>query len=126
MNAAHISGNLATDVEFLEFDEKSLSKFTLASNHADRVVFIPVEVWNQQHLTDYLQKGSRALVSGFLKQDQWENEDGERRSRIVLVGQSVEFLDRKRESSRPQSGNGKRPQQKKPHSRSRRTSSVED
>ncbi|MFW6218340.1 MAG: single-stranded DNA-binding protein [Verrucomicrobiota bacterium] len=92
MNQAILSGNLTADVETREIGDKHLSKFTLACNEGDRVVFLPVECWNQPHLADYLFKGSKAMVAGSLKQDQWETEAGEKRSRIVLTAYKVDFL----------------------------------
>lgn len=98
MNITHITGNLTADIENVPINDKSLSKFTVASSQGDRTLFLPVEVWNQDHLQNHLQKGSKVLVSGFLKQNTWLNKEGERRSRLVLVGQSVEFLDPKPKS----------------------------
>ena len=63
MNAAHISGNLTADLETVLLNDKTVSKFTVASNQGDRTVFLPVEVWNQDHLSRYIRKGSKVLVS---------------------------------------------------------------
>ncbi|CAA6677492.1 MULTISPECIES: single-stranded DNA-binding protein [unclassified Lentimonas] len=92
MNQTILSGNLTAEIETREVGEQHLSKFTLACNEGDRVVFLPVECWNMPHLADYLSKGSKVLVSGSLKQDNWETEGGEKRSRILLTGYKVEFL----------------------------------
>ncbi|MGE9291048.1 MAG: single-stranded DNA-binding protein [Puniceicoccales bacterium] len=93
MNQTVMSGNLTADIESKEVGEDHLSKFTLACNQGEKVVFLPVEAWNMEHLGEYLRKGSRVLVSGALRQDQWENKEGERRSRLVLRAYQVEFLD---------------------------------
>ena len=93
MNQTVLSGNLTADIETREIGEQHLSKFTLACNEGDRVVFMPVEAWNMPHLADYLGKGSKALIAGGLKQDHWENDAGEKRSRILLNAFKVEFLD---------------------------------
>jgi single-strand DNA-binding protein len=65
------------------------------------VVFIPVEAWNMPHLAEYLFKGSKTLISGSLKQDNWETETGDKRSRIVLTAYKVEFLDPAPDQSAP-------------------------
>ena len=93
MNQTVISGNLTADIEVKEVGEKHLSKFTVACNQGDATVFLPVEAWNQKHLPEYLRKGSRVLLAGALRQDQWETKSGERRSRLVLRAQQVDFLD---------------------------------
>jgi len=100
MNQTVLTGNLTADIETREIkardkrsDDQHLSKFTLASNEGDRVVFMPVEAWNMPHLAEHLYKGSKTLISGSLKQENWETEAGDKRSRIVLTAYKVEFLD---------------------------------
>ncbi len=93
MNITHITGNLTADIETVPLKDKSISKFTLACNQGERTLFIPVEAWNQDHLQSYLRKGSKVLLSGYLKQDTWQNKSGENRSRVVLVANNVEFID---------------------------------
>ena len=98
MNHMHVSGYLVTDIEEKLINDRSLCKFTLVSRQGERALYLPVEVWNQAHLPKYLHKSSRVLVSGFLKQENWQDKGGEKHSRIVMVGTSVEFLD----ASQPQ------------------------
>ncbi len=93
MNQTVLTGNLTADIETRDVGEQQLSKFTVACNEGERVVFMPVEAWNMPHLAEYLFKGSKVLLSGSLKQETWESEAGEKRSRIVLTAYKVEFLD---------------------------------
>jgi len=100
MNQTIMTGNLTADIETRDIqsrdkgsDELHLRKFTLACNEGERVVFIPVEAWNMPHLPECLSKGAKVLISGALKQDNWETESGDKRSRIVLTAYKVEFLD---------------------------------
>lgn len=72
-----------------------MCKFTVACDHAKRTDFVPVEAWNQAHLPAYLSKGSKVLVSGYLKQNTWQTKTGEKRQRIIINANSVEFLDPK-------------------------------
>ncbi|WPJ98082.1 single-stranded DNA-binding protein [Coraliomargarita algicola] len=107
MNQTIISGHLTADIETRKVGEQHLSKFRLACNEGERVVFMPVEAWNMPHLAEHLFKGSKVLLSGGLKQESWETDAGEPRSRIVLTAYKVEFLDSapSREShSHPQRG----------------------
>lgn len=97
MNQTIMTGNLTADIETREVKSNSgelhLSKFTLACNEGERTTFIPIDAWNMPHLAEYLHKGSKVLVSGALRQNNWETDDGEKRSRIVLNAYNVEFLD---------------------------------
>jgi len=127
MNQTIMTGNLTADIETRDIqardkrsDDQHLSKFTLACNEGERVTFIPVEAWNMAHLPEYLSKGSKVLISGALKQNNWENEEGEKRSRIVLTAYKVEFLDpapEKPAGKKQASGGGER--RGKNYSRSR-------
>lgn len=110
MNQTLLSGNLTADIEVREIGDQHLSKFTLACNEGDRVVFLPVEAWNQAHLAEHLGKGSKVLISGSLKQDSWETDTGEKRSRIILRGYKVEFLDPARGQAGHRSAGGSGPQ----------------
>ena len=118
MNQTVITGNLTADIETrdlkLQGEDRQVSKFTIASNEGERVVFMPVEAWNMPHLAEYLFKGSKALVSGSLKQENWETEAGDKRSRIVLTAYRVEFLDPAPEGA----GHGDRSERRREPSRS--------
>ena len=125
MNQTILSGNLTAEIETREVGEQHLSKFTLACNEGDRVVFLPVESWNMPHLADYLSKGSKVLVSGSLKQDSWETESGEKRSRILLTAYKVEFLSPKvEEGSQSVAAASRRPQRRSDRSAGGRTAAV--
>lgn len=133
MNQTVITGNLTADIETrdlkLNGGDQQVSKFTIASNEGERVVFMPVEAWNMPHLAQFLFKGSRALVAGSLKQENWETEAGDKRSRIVLTAFRVEFLDpapegaeraERREHRRESGGSGRAAKSRSPESRGSR------
>jgi single-strand DNA-binding protein len=61
----------------------------------EETLFIDCTVWERQAETcsEYLSKGRSVLVEGRLIEDQWQDkETGERRSRIKVYVQSVQFL----------------------------------
>lgn len=109
MNHTILTGNLTGNVEIKDVGDAQVSRFTLASNQGERVIFLPVEAWNMPHLAEFLHKGSRVAVSGSLRQDHWETDKGEKRQRIYLTAFQVEFLDppaRVDEKQKSQPGNG--------------------
>jgi len=109
MNQAILSGNLVADMEVRDLGEQHLGKFRLACDDgSERPVFVPVECWNMPHLPDYLSKGSKVLVSGRLKLNEWETEAGEKRSRVVLSAYKVEFIDTGRRSGPGESSSPRR------------------
>lgn len=58
--------------------------------------FVDVVTWGRQAETcaQYLKKGVPVLVEGRLQLDQWENEAGEKRSKLRVRALSVQFLGR--------------------------------
>jgi single-strand DNA-binding protein len=54
-----------------------------------------------------LTKGRPIHIEGRLKFEQWEQEDGQRRSKIRVVVEQFRFVDRKPDASQPAERNGR-------------------
>jgi single-strand DNA-binding protein len=97
MNTVSLIGNLASDVELREVGEdKKVASFLLAVGRGARDAgadFVGISVWDRQAelCAEYLTKGRRVGVSGYLRSRNWE-EDGRRRRVVEVVGQRVDFL----------------------------------
>jgi single-strand DNA-binding protein len=96
MNTVSLVGNLATDVELKDVQEKKVASFLLAVGRPGRDAgadFVWVTAWERQGelCAEYLEKGSRIGVEGRLKSRTWEHE-GRRRDAIEIVARRVEFL----------------------------------
>jgi single-strand DNA-binding protein len=63
-------------------------------NWQEKPVFVDVVVWGRQAETsgEYLFKGSPLLIEGRLQLDQWENQQGEKRSKLRVRADQVSFL----------------------------------
>jgi single-strand DNA-binding protein len=82
----------------------AVATFGLAINHRyrqgeewkDEVCFVDVVTFGRQAETvsEYLQKGSPALVEGRLRWRSWESEDGQRRQKHEVLAERVQFLTR--------------------------------
>lgn len=61
--------------------------------------FADVVVWGRQaeNCVQYLGKGSPVMVEGRLHREQWKTKEGETRSRMRILAQRVQFLERRRE-----------------------------
>ena len=66
----------------------------------ETTVFVDVVVWGRQAETcgEYLSKGSPALIEGRLQLEQWQTESGEKRSRLRVRADRVQFLGRPKKS----------------------------
>ena len=83
---------------------KSVCTFSIAVNHYSKaeeppkVSFIEVETWEKvaEMCSQSVSKGKRLMVIGSLRQDRWESEDGQTKSRIKIVGNEIRFLESKK------------------------------
>lgn len=103
INTIIIGGNLTRDVELKEIaNGRKVCTLSLANNSTyiaggEKKVdtsFIDIDVWGPtaQNCSQYLKKGSAVVITGRLKQDRWETENGDKRSRIKVVAVNVQFL----------------------------------
>jgi single-strand DNA-binding protein len=103
VNSVSVTGNLATDVEVREAAESKVSKFLLAIDRPSKdggADFIGVSAWDRQGelCAEYLSKGRKVGVEGYLRSHTWED-NGKRRREVELVARRVEFLGVAKEES---------------------------
>jgi single-strand DNA-binding protein len=96
LNVVTLIGNLATDVEVKDVGDKQVAKFLLAVNRLSKdggADFVWIAAWDRQAEVcgQYLAKGKRVAVDGYLRSRTWE-EEGKRRREIEIVARSVQFL----------------------------------
>lgn len=106
MNLVVIIGNLTRDVDMKYAPTgTAISGFTVAVNETykpaggepkQEVSFFDVVSFGKtaENCAEYIGKGSKVLVQGKLKQETWEK-DGQKRSRIKIIANSVQFLSKK-------------------------------
>ena len=60
----------------------------------DTVFFFPVVAWGNlaKALAEYVDKGDKITVSGYLAFKSWKNDAGEKRSRTYINATSIEFM----------------------------------
>lgn len=74
----------------------------VGENYEDEVSYFDVTLWGKtaENLKPYLTKGKQLLIKGYLKQDRWEK-DGEKKSRVSIVAESVFLMGGKPGASDP-------------------------
>lgn len=100
-NVVNVVGNLTREPE-LRYTPSgaAVCKFGLAVNRSysnrngDRVEqtdFFDVTAWRElgENIAESLTVGSRVIVTGRLQQDRWENDGGEKRSKVYIVADEV-------------------------------------
>lgn len=104
-NRVIMIGNLTRDPEYKQLASgQAVCRLGLASNRQfknrqtgdmiQEVCYIDVDVWGAQaeSCRQYLQKGRPVLIEGRLKLDQWEDQNGQQRSKHSIVADRVIFL----------------------------------
>lgn len=97
-NKVILMGNLTRDPEVRYIGDKNtaLCEFSLAVNDniSDEVSFFDCKAWGRtaEVMGEYCQKGRPILVEGRLKQESWENDEGAKRSKVVVVVQTMQLL----------------------------------
>ncbi len=124
LNKVMLIGRLTRDPEVRMFSNGGkVAKFGFAVNNKrknpqsgqweDEPVFLDVDAFNRGDtgktadlVETYLRKGHQAFIEGHLKLDQWTTQDGQKRSRLFVVVDRIEFLEPKGDgvSRAPQGG----------------------
>ena len=102
LNSILIEGNLTRDPELKSTPKgTSVCSFSVASNrfykqdeeYQKEVSFFDVETWAKlaESCAEYLEKGRGVRVVGRLKQDRWQDQEGNPRSKVKIVAEHVEF-----------------------------------
>ncbi len=111
LNKVFLMGNLTADPELRYTPSGTAvadlglavnSRFTSKDGEKrEETLFVDVVVWQKQaeNCCQYLSKGRPVMIEGRLKLDTWENQQGEKRSKIRVVANNVQFLGRPEDSS---------------------------
>lgn len=67
----------------------------------DEVCFIDLTFWGRtaEVANQYLQKGSKVLIEGHLILEQWQDQNGQNRSRHSVTVETMQMLDKKEQNS---------------------------
>lgn len=128
-NKVIMIGNLTRDIELKYLPSGSaIASGSIATSHKyktqsgeqkDEVCFLEFSVFGKQGevLNQYVRKGSKVMLEGRLIFEQWQAQDGSKRSRHTLRVEQFKFLDSKADSmggGMQQQGGYQQPQQQMP------------
>lgn len=120
-NKVLLMGNLTRDVEVrhLPNSNQAVANIGLAVNrrfrtgdgeNREEVTFIDCEAWGRtgETMAQYLRKGRPVFIEGRLKLDQWQDRDGNNRSKLKVVVENFQFVDSRGDGGGGNSGGGGR------------------
>ncbi len=84
------SGTAVTDIGLAVNDRRKNAN----GEWVEETQFIDVTLWARQAevASEYLSKGASVLIEGRLKFDTWESAQGEKRSKLRVVGERMQML----------------------------------
>lgn len=104
INRVVVTGNLTRDPELRQAGTTTVLQFGIAVNDRKKNAqtdqwedvpnFFDVLVWGArgESLARFLRKGLKVAVSGRLHWNQWQTSEGEKRSKVEIVADDIEFL----------------------------------
>jgi single-strand DNA-binding protein len=107
INQTFLTGNLVHDpqtkdlpsgTKVCNFRVAHSRKFTDNSgNNREETLFIGVQVFGKQatHCQQFLHKGSQVMIQGRLQYKEYQTKDGQKRSEISILADTVQFMDGK-------------------------------
>ena len=104
-NKVLLMGNLTRDPELRYTGSgAAVASFGLAVNRKykagdewkEEVCFVDITVWAKQaeNCAEYLHKGSPVFVEGRLNYQSWESDTGQKRNKLEVVANNVQFMGR--------------------------------
>ncbi|MBC8202234.1 MAG: single-stranded DNA-binding protein [Planctomycetes bacterium] len=104
-NKVLLMGNLTRDPQLKQTpNNMSVAEIGLACNRKfnskdgemrEEVTYVDCEAWGRtaETMAKYLSKGKPVFVEGRLKLDQWQDKEGNNRSKLRVVIESFQFID---------------------------------
>jgi single-strand DNA-binding protein len=113
INNTILVGRLTNDPDFTmtKNNNTPICKFSIANNRgngdsAETVSFFNIIAWKKtaELCNQYLKKGSQVVIEGTLRQNRFQDQNGQNRSRVEIVANNVQFIGSSQQQT--QSGNG--------------------
>src|SRR3954468_16351794 len=124
LNKVMLIGRLTRDPEVRTFSNGGkVAKFGFAVNNRrlnsatgqweDEPVFLDCEIFNRgengkqaDRVEQTVRKGQQIFIEGHMKMDQWTAQDGQKRSRLVVVVDNFQYLEPRQDAGGEGGGNG--------------------
>jgi single-strand DNA-binding protein len=118
INRVLLIGNLTIDPEVIEAGKTKIVNVSLANHQffengqeerQEVTTFVEIKIWgaSAENFAKYARRGQEILVEGSLRQDRWEDDKGNKRSKLYLNVASWQFAQRKSDDSGAKTpGNG--------------------
>ena len=125
LNHAVLIGRLVSDPQ-LRYAKSgtAVASFTLANNKSystggekkDQVSYFDCVAWSKlgEIMAEYCQKGKMIAVEGRLSQRRWDDQDGNKKSKIEIVVENFQFLSGGKSEDSSEKSNSSKPDNTEP------------
>ncbi|PTK55224.1 single-stranded DNA-binding protein [Staphylococcus haemolyticus] len=99
-NLTILTGRITRDLELKQAGHTQVTNFSMAVDNPfkrDDTSFFDIVAFGKtaELLNNYCGKGSKILIEGNLKQDRFQDKEGNNRSVVRVIANRIEFLDSK-------------------------------
>ncbi|PTH37104.1 single-stranded DNA-binding protein, partial [Staphylococcus agnetis] len=103
-NSVILTGRITKDLELKPAGQTQVTNFSMAVDNPfkkDDASFFDIVAFGKtaELLNNYCGKGSKVLIEGNLKQDRFQDKQGNNRSAVRVIANRIEFLDSKGQSN---------------------------
>ncbi|PTH41767.1 single-stranded DNA-binding protein, partial [Staphylococcus agnetis] len=103
-NSVILTGHITKDLELKSAGQTQVTNFSMAVDNPfkrDDASFFDIVAFGKtaELLNNYCGKGSKILIEGNLKQDRFQDKQGNNRSAVRVIANRIEFLDSKGQSN---------------------------
>ncbi|MCH4333281.1 single-stranded DNA-binding protein [Staphylococcus haemolyticus] len=132
-NLTVLTGRITKDLELKQAGRTQVTNFSLAVDNPfkkDDTSFFDIVAFGKtaELLNNYCGKGSKILIEGNLKQDRFQDKEGNNRSVVRVIANRIEFLDSKgsnQQNGQPQQQRGQAPAGNNPFANDNRVNDLD-
>lgn len=133
-NLTIITGRITKDLELKQAGQTQVTNFSMAVDNPykrDDTSFFDIVAFGKtaELLNNYCGKGSKILIEGNLKQDRFQDKEGNNRSVVRVIANRIEFLDSKgsnQQNNHPQQQRGQAPAGNNPFGNNNGINDIDD
>jgi single-strand DNA-binding protein len=100
-NVTVMSGRVTRDCE-LRYTQNSnaVASLSIACNRKsgdqEKTVYMDIKIWGKraETLSEYLKKGRYIVVTGPIEEDSWDDSNGNKRTKKILVAETINLVPR--------------------------------
>lgn len=118
-NTFAVTGFVGKDAEIRSFETASVARFSLAVSRTEKngeesnrtSAFVNIEAWRKNENAssfDRIKKGAMLTVEGYFKPETWQDADGTKHNRVILVATSFEEPAEQEETPEPKEKKSKK------------------